>query len=92
MSLAEKSNCKRCGDQLEFQMSETATLNIGGKEVGISCLDDVMNEVMNLGLGDDALIRKELLDRVKQRDYVPPKAEGEYSAALMEEYARRRSG
>jgi hypothetical protein len=37
----------------------------------------------------DEEIKKELLNRIKERDYVPPKAESEYSEALLIEYKRR---
>ena len=87
--MTEKKECRRCGDQLEYPVNETATLSVGGKDIGISCLDDVMNEVLSLNLGDEAEIKQELLDRIKERDYVPPKAEGEYSEALLNEYRKR---
>jgi hypothetical protein len=74
---------------LEYPVNETATLNVGGKDVGISCLDDVMNEVLSLNIENDAEIRRELLNRIKERDYVPPKAEGDYSDALLNEYKKR---
>ena len=87
--MPEKKECHRCGDQLEYPVNETATQSVGGKDIGISCLDDVMNEVLSLNLGDEAEIKQELLDRIKERDYVPPKAEGEYSEALLNEYRKR---
>ena len=31
----------------------------------------------------------ELLNRIKDRDYIPPKAEAEYSDALLTEYKKR---
>ena len=87
--MPEKKECHRCGDQLEYPVNETATLSVGGKDVGISCLDDVMNEVLSLNIEDDAEIKRELLNRIKERDYVPPKAEEEYSEALLNEYKKR---
>jgi hypothetical protein len=87
--MPEKKECKRCGDQLEFPINETATLSVGGKDVGIVCLEDVMNEVLSLNIVDDTEIERELLKRVKERDYIPPKAEKEYSEALLVEYKKR---
>ncbi|MGD0818518.1 MAG: hypothetical protein ABR986_09020 [Methanomassiliicoccales archaeon] len=87
--MPEKKDCHRCGDQLEYPVNETATLSVGGKDVGISCLDDVMNEVLSLKLVHDTEIKRELLDRIKERDYVPPNAEKEYSEALLNEYKKR---
>ena len=74
---------------MEYPINETATLSVGGKDVGIACLDDVMNEVLSLNIDDEAVIKEELLNRVKDRDYVPPTAEGEYSEALLNEYRKR---
>ena len=87
--MTEKKECHRCGDQLEYPVNETSTLSVGGKDVGISCLDDVMNEVLSLNLTDETVIKRELLDRVKDRDYVPSKAESEYAEALLDEYRKR---
>lgn len=87
--MPEKKDCHRCGDQLEYPVNETATLSVGGKDVGISCLDDVMNEVLSMNMSDEGEIKRELLKRVKDRDYVPPNAEHEYSNALLDEYKKR---
>jgi hypothetical protein len=87
--MTEKKECHRCGDQLEYPINETATLNVGGKDVGISCLEDVMNEVLSMNIKDEVEVRRELLTRVKDRDYVPSKAESEYADALLEEYRKR---
>jgi hypothetical protein len=48
-----------------------------------------MNEVLSLNIDDEAAIKKELLSRIKARDYVPPKSEDEYSDALLVEYRKR---
>ena len=64
-------------------------MSVGGKDVGISCLDDVMNEVLSLNIEGDAEIKRELLNRIKDRDYVPPKAEQEYSEALLSKVQER---
>ena len=87
--MTEKKECHRCGDQLEYPVNETASLSVGGKDVGIACLEDVMNEVLSLNIDNDADIKRELLNRVKDRDYVPPKAEEEYAEALLGEYRKR---
>jgi hypothetical protein len=87
--MSEKKECRRCGDQLEYPINETATLSVGGKDIGISCLDDVMAEVISLNIENEDEIKRELLNRVKERDYIPPKAEGEYSEALLNEYRKR---
>ncbi len=74
---------------MEYPVNETATLSVGGKDVGISCLEDVMNEVLSMNISDEGEIKRELLKRVKDRDFVPPTAEQEYSDALLDEYKKR---
>jgi hypothetical protein len=87
--MTEKKECHRCGDQLEYPVNETPSLSVGGKDVGIACLEDVMNEVLSMNIDNVADIKRELLNRVKDRDYVPPKAEEEYAEALLDEYRKR---
>ena len=60
-----------------------------GSRVGISNLDNVLNEVADLKLNDTNTIKSELLDRVKTYNYVPSVAEHEYYAALLREYQRK---
>ncbi len=83
----KRKECKKCGDELVID--ETPKLKINGKDVGIADLDNIMNEVIALNLNDDAQISKELLERVKDRDFVPSSVEKEYSRALLEEYNNR---
>ena len=83
----KKKECRKCGDELVID--ETPKLKINGREVGIAELDNIMNEVIALNLSDDAEISRELLQRVKDRDFVPASVEKEYSRALLEEYKER---
>lgn len=85
--MAEKKCAKKCDTGIA--MDETPKLKIGGKDIGISSLDDVMAEVEALELDDDDAITKELVARVKDRDFIPAKVEKEYAAALLAEYRRR---
>lgn len=57
-----------------------------GSRVGIANLDGIIKEVVELGLTDTETIKKELLERVKQDNYVAPLAEQDYAAALFREY------
>jgi hypothetical protein len=84
---------KKCESKCDIgtPIDETPKLKVGGKDIGIACLDDVMDEVQALGLRDDAKITKELVARVKERDFIPAKVEKEYAAALLAEYRRRSS-
>jgi hypothetical protein len=65
-------------------------VNVGGLPVGIAQLDEIIEEVKNLGLKDGEEIGKQLLKRVKVYNYVPPGTEGEYIDALLREYEKRR--
>ena len=60
-----------------------------GFQVGISNLENILNEVANLKLADNEAIKKELLKRVKIYNYVPPSADNEYSEALFNDYTRQ---
>lgn len=83
------ADCKKCDNGLEsFQMDETPKLTVKGREVGINALDEIMKEIRSRGLLEPQL-GNELLEGVKQRDYVPPSMEKDYRAALLQEYQRR---
>ncbi len=60
-----------------------------GFQVGIVNLDAIIKDVIALQLTDAEVIKAELLARVKKRNYVARTAEGEYSAALFQEYRFR---
>lgn len=60
-----------------------------GFRVGIINLDIVLKEVAELNLIDVEAIKKELLERVKLKNYVAYCAENEYSTALLREYRRQ---
>ncbi|QLH74058.1 MAG: hypothetical protein HPY73_00380 [Methanomassiliicoccales archaeon] len=87
MVTKKEKECRKCGDELV--LDETPKLKINGKDVGINDLDEIMNEVMALGLKDETAIGRELLSRVKANDFVPRSVEKEYERALLEEYNRR---
>lgn len=59
-----------------------------GFRAGILNLDNIIKEVVELGLKDTEAIKLELLKRVKSCNYIPTSAESEYSAALFLEYQR----
>ena len=61
----------------------------GGSQVGISNLENILQEVADLKLADNEAIKKELLQRVKIYNYVPPAADNKYSEALLKEYKRQ---
>jgi hypothetical protein len=59
---------------------------IGGREVGIAGLDEIIKAVRNLNLSDEEQIKEELLERVKKRNWVPDEAKEKYAEALLSEY------
>lgn len=63
-------------------------LALPGGEVGIVNLESILKAVADLKLADSEAIKKELLQRVKIHNYVPPGAESDYSNALFGEYKR----
>ena len=63
-------------------------LALPGGEVGIMNLENILKEVGDLKLADSEAIKKELLQRVKIYNYVPPGAESDYSKALLGEYKK----
>lgn len=60
-----------------------------GFRVGIMDLDNILREVAALNLTDNQEIKRELLERVKECNYVAASAEKEYTAALFQEYQRK---
>lgn len=64
-------------------------IKIGGSNIGIAQLDQIINEVYELDLGEEEAA-DQLLKRVKVFNYVPPNAEEEYRRSLIKEYGRAR--
>ena len=60
-----------------------------GSQVGISNFENMLKEVADLKIADDNAIKKELLQRVKINNYVAPRAEADYSKALLKEYKQQ---
>jgi hypothetical protein len=56
-----------------------------GIPTGICMLDECIAKVKTLGLKSETEIQALLLKRIKVYNYIPPKVEGEYVRALVEE-------
>jgi len=82
------TDAKPCCPAAAARMVKKLTLP-DGSQVGIMNLENILNEVANLKLADNEAIKKELLQRVKIYNYVPPAADNEYSEALFNEYQRQ---
>ena len=64
-------------------------INVDGYGIAIVGLTEIINEVRKLGLTDEDKIKKELLERVKKRNWVPDSAQASYAAALFAEYKKQ---
>ena len=58
-------------------------IQVDGHGIAIVGLTEIINEVHKLGLTDDEKIKKELLERVKKRNWVPGAAGAKYADALF---------
>jgi len=79
---------KPCCPAAAARMAKKLTLP-DGSQVGILNLESILKEVADLKLADNNALKKELLQRVKIYNYVPPASDNEYSAALLKEYERQ---
>jgi hypothetical protein len=58
-------------------------LRVGGKQIGVTGLDDVFSQVLALGPLDDKRLAGELMSRFAQKNYVPAGARAQYTEALV---------
>ena len=65
-------------------------LSVGGSLIGVVGLETVLIEVGRLHPASDEDAKAALLARAKIYNYVPPKVEGDYAEALLQEYKRTR--
>lgn len=63
-------------------------VKINGIMTGFSGLDESIAAVREENLASESAIRSSLMNRVRVANYIPPRAEELYAAALMEEYHR----
>ena len=68
--------------------SEIRKIRIGGLPIGLIGLDSIMEEAGRRDFKDEVELSRFLLDRAKESNWVPPKSEEEYAAALLREYKR----
>jgi small redox-active disulfide protein 2 len=65
---------------------ESEYLTVSGQRIGLIKLRDIFQEVASLEINSDERITKQLLRRVRARNYVPDSAEAEYGTALLRAY------
>ena len=73
----------------EAAARKTKKLLIDGSPIGISHLDEILDEIRAMDLHSDAEIGEALLKRIKVFNYVPSSANSVYERALLEDYHRR---
>lgn len=74
----------------------TKRIAIGGREIGITGLDEILEVGFMLGLASEAVVRDAMMEELRSRNYVPKGAEKEYEdgiwAAFVEIRERRMKG
>jgi len=88
MSDKDGDYCGVCGG-ISLGKVTTRKIEIGGTEIGINKLDDIIAEVRALGLGDEGAIAEALLRAARKHNYVPTKRSAEYGEALLRAYRGR---
>lgn len=73
-----------------YKKPPSNTLIVGGIEVGISGIADIMERALEHLDDDDGEIKRVLLMELKARNYVPGGSEDEYVKALWSEYKKLR--
>lgn len=70
-------------------MSEdTKMIRVGGHRVGIVGLQEIFEEIKEKGIQGDEQLKKELIQRLRKRNYFPPSVEEKYATALLNEYKK----
>ncbi len=67
---------------------EITKVTIRGNKIGLMGLSDIFDEVKAMKLKDDDSIKKQLLQKLKSQNYVPPSAEEDYTKAIFREYKK----
>jgi len=66
-------------------------LKIGNEPVGITRLDEIIEEVSDMNLVSEVEIGEALLKRTETYNYVPLAVAQEYKSALLQEYRGRKA-
>ena len=70
-------------------MRRIRKIEVGGVVVGLSMLDDAIDEVREMHLAGADSIADEILKIVKIYNYIPGPAEAAYRTALLREYEKK---
>jgi len=71
--------------------STTKRITIGGQQIGVSFLDQIIGKAMASPNAPEEELRFVLLKELKIYNYVPASAEGEYTDAIWEEFVKERA-
>lgn len=82
-----KLNCSGCDTGLPLDTGEK--LLVDGQLVDLLGLEEIMETVRKMKLGQRKQVADELMVRMKGKNQVPPERERLYRSALMDEYDRR---
>jgi len=63
-------------------------ITVGGKQVGLVGLSEIIEEVKAMQLKADDEIAQTLLQKAKSQNYIPSSIEGDYARSLLREYKR----
>jgi small redox-active disulfide protein 2 len=69
-------------------MAETKQIVVAGKKVGLTGLEEVLEQVEKEALKSDAAVADRLLELVAKANYIPPAVEEDYRQALLREFKR----
>jgi small redox-active disulfide protein 2 len=68
--------------------NEISQIRIGQRQVGLIGLKDALTEVRSLELDSPEAIRTEIIQRLREANYIAPQVEAEYGEAVLREYRR----
>lgn len=81
----EGAYCSVCGGISPSRIT-TKLITVGGKEIGINKLDQIISEVRAMDLPNDDAIMEELLKRAKAENYIPTSKNKDYADGLLKAY------
>jgi hypothetical protein len=68
--------------------NEVVQIRVGKFAVGIVGLQAALEEAAGASLPSDDEVAQHLLEQLKSKNYIPPKAESEYAKAFLREYRK----
>lgn len=74
-----------------YRKPPPTSLQVGGTEVGIAGLDEIMDAALRLMDSPDEEVKEVLLSELKARNYVPASVQAEYQRVLWAEYKKLRA-